>query len=533
MRAPLHRRAAHAAGPHVAGFPAPARHARRAVLAALGTVVALAGLAALAAAPAPAAAQQVVLRGASDPGVDLRLVRLLRGDPLIVTRDTVIGPGDTVSRPMLVLGQVTVRIEGVLLDDLVLVEAGAFIRPGARIEGDAVNINGGLYRSELATVRGAIVDLPFAAYEVVEEEGRLVIVASDAPSPIQLDGVMGLQIPTYDRVNGVTLVWGATLYLPLTGFVQPYVHGEGGWRTELGEPVYGGELGLRAGPFTLAGGYERRAATSDAWVRGDLFNSINYLLSGKDYRDYHQVDRAWTGLTRAFGDEAKSLNGAVGVRFQVEDARSLTGGEPWYILGDSVRPNPAIDEGRIASALVELAFDWLGRQTAADASLVLEQAVHHLDGDFTFARVTLDADLAVHALANHTVQIEVHAQAPLSGDTLPRQRWSFVGGSGTIQTLEFAEFYGDHVVFVETRYVIPLPRQVALPFLGAPELELVHGAGMAWLEGQDRDFRQEVGARLQFFSLYFRYMVDPADSGNADLDIGLSWPFDRAYPWQR
>lgn len=481
----------------------------------------------------PAAAQEVVLRGASDVALDRRLTRLLRADPLVITTDTRIPAGDTIARPVLVLGEVTVIVEGVLLDDLVLVEAGTFIRPGAVIHGDLVNMNGGLYRSELATVRGVIIDLPAAAYQVVEEDGVLVIVASDAPSPLQLDGFMGVQIPTYDRVNGLTAVAGATWHFPMLGEVQPYVHGEIGWRTELGEPVYGGELGFRAGAYALAGGYTRESDTNERWIRGDLMNSLNYLLSGKDYRDYHDVERAWAGLSRQFGDLEKSLFAVVGARLQVEDATSLPGGQPWHILGDSARPNLPIDDGRITSAVAEVAVEWEGIESVAEATLTVEQAMAALDGAFTFGRVTLDADWAVHAFANHTVEMEVHAQAPLDGGTLPRQRWSFVGGSGTLQTLDFAEFYGDRVVFVESAYVIPVSPRLAVPFLGAPDFELVHAAGMAWTEDEKRDLRQEIGARLQFFSLYVRYMFEPTDPSNADLDIGLGWPFARPYPWRR
>lgn len=481
----------------------------------------------------PAAAQEVVLRGASDVALDRRLSRLLRADPLVVTTDTRIPAGDTIARPVLALGEITLIIEGVLLEDLVLVQAGAFVRPGAVIHGDAVNMNGGLYRSELATIRGTIIDLPAAPYEVVEEDGRLVIVATDAPSPLQLDGFMGLHAPTYDRVNGLTAVWGATWWFPMLGSAQPYLHGELGWRTELGDPVYGGEAGLRLGAYTVAGGYTRQSTTNERWIRNDAFNSLNYLLGAKDYRDYHEVERVWAGLQREFGDVEKSLYAVLGARLQRENATSLPGDEPWHIFGDSTRLNPAIDDGRITSAVAELTLEWLGLQTAADGTLTYEHAFDALDGQFTFSRVTLDADWAVQAFANHTVELEIHAQAPLSGGPLPRQRRGFVGGSGTIQTLDFAEFYGDHVVFVESKYVIPMPPRLALPLLGAPDLELVHGAGMAWTEGDERDLRQEIGARLQFFSLYFRYMVEPSDPSNADLDIGLAWPFDPPYPWRR
>ncbi len=500
----------------------------------LGLILVMSG-AAPGAAQEPGAGieREVELRGSSDVALDRRLARLVAADPLIITRDTTIARGDTVPRPVMVLGEVTLILEGVLLDDLVLVQAGAFVRPGAVVGGDLVNIAGGLYRSEIATVRGGIIDLPVAPYEVVEEEGRLVIVASGAPSPLQLDGFRGLRQPTYDRVNGVTVVGGATLWLPMVGSVQPWVRGRAGWRTEPGDPVYGAEVGGRFGANTLAGGYERASATNDDWIRGATMNSLNYLLSGKDYRDYYEARRAWAGLTRRFGDEAKSLFAVLGARFQVEEARSLQGGEPWHILGDSVRTNPPIDDGRITSAITDLTVEWLGLETAAEGTVTFEQAMDAVDGAFSFSRVTLDLDWAMHALFNHTVEIELHAQAPVSGGTLPRQRWGFVGGSGTLQTLDFAAFYGDHILFVETKYIIPMPPRLAIPILGAPDFQLIHGTGMAWTDGEERRLRQEIGARLQFFSLYFRYMLDPSDPANGDLDIGLGWPFDARYPWQR
>lgn len=482
--------------------------------------------------PGPgAAAPEVRLRGASDVAVDRRLERLLGRDPLVITRDTMIPAADTIARPVLVLGEVTIILEGVLLDDLVLVEAGAFVRPGSRVEGDLVNVAGGLYRSELARVGGTILDLPTASYRVIREGRSLVIVGSDAPSPLQLDGVMGLHIPTYDRVNGLTAVWGATLYAPMLGEIQPFLHGEAGWRTELGDPVYGASAGFRWGPYTLEGGHERVSETNERWIRGEPTNSLNYLWSGKDYRNYHEVERSWAEVARVFGDEEKSLFGRLSARLQVEDAGSLPGDDPWHIWGDSVRPNPAIDPGRSTSAVADLMVDWEGLYTTFEGLLTFEQALDLLDGDYTYSRVALTGDWAMQAFANHTLEIELHARVPLSGDPLPRQRWSFVGGSGTIQTMDFGEFAGDHVLYVESKYIVPFPRHLALPVLGAPDIELVHGAGMAWLEGEDRDLVQEIGARLQFFAIYFRYMLRPEDPSMADLDIGVSWPFGGDHPW--
>jgi len=53
------------------------------------------------------------------------------------------------------------------------------------------------------------------------------------------------------------------------------------------------------------------------------------------------------------------------------------------------------------------------------------------------------------AIANHTLEIEANFRGPLPGtETLPLQRWTFVGGSGTLYTFDIAEFRGDRLAFV-------------------------------------------------------------------------------------
>lgn len=469
--------------------------------------------------------------GSSDVAVDRRLAALLAGDPLIITADTLLAPTDTVRRSVLVL-DATLILEGTIAGDLVMVDAGAFIRPRAVVRGDLVNVAGGLYRSELARVDGVILDLPTAPYRVVREPHRIVIVASGGPSALTLDGAFGLTPPTYDRVNGVTATWGARYTLPMVEEVTPSVHAQVGWRTEPGEPTYALSAELRRFATIVDAGHYRGWSTNDAWIRGDLMNSVNYLWDGDDVRDYHEAALSWVGVRREFGDVEKSLAGTYGVRGQVEDATSLRGGHPWHLLGGDVRPNPAIDPGRTTSLVGSLDVVWHGLQTDFEGGIEYEAAREWLDGDFAYDRVAAHGDWAMHALADHTLEIEFFVQQPLGGGTMPRQEWSFVGGTGTLQTVAFAAYHGDRVVFVESKYIIPFPERVAIPILGAPDLQLIHAAGMAWLAGEDRAFQQEVGARLQFFVIYLRYMLDPADVSNNKLDLGLSMPFGTPYPWE-
>lgn len=470
--------------------------------------------------------------GASDVALDRRLTKLLEADPVILTRDTHVLEGDTIRGSILVL-DATLILEGVVLGDLVVVDAGAFVRPSAVVRGDLVNMGGGLYRSELARIGGTIIDLPTASYRVVREPDRIVIVASDTPSPLKLDGFMGFRPPTYDRVNGLTTVWGARYRLPRLGDLTPTIRGRVGWQTQRGDPTYALSGDVRYHATAVEVGYEDGWATNERWIRGDVRNSLNYVWNGKDSRDYYQRERIWAGARRELGDVEKSFYGVLGIRGQREDAESLRAGEPWHLFSGDVRPNLPIDDGRTTSLVASFDVEWHGRETDFVGGVEYEAAREWLDGVFTFDRVAVRGDWAMHALADHTLEIEFFVQQPLGSAELPRQRWSFVGGSGSLQTMAFAQHRGDHVVAVESEYIIPLPERAALPFVGAPVIRLIHAAGMAWTDGEDPAFRQEVGARLDLFALYFRYMLDPADPENSDLDIGLTWPFDSPYPWER
>jgi hypothetical protein len=489
-------------------------------------------LAAATVAGAGASAQDVVLRGAGEVDLDRRLARLLDGDPLIVSRDTMIAAGDTIHRSVLVL-DATIVHEGVILGDLVGVDAGAFVRPYAVVTGDLVNIAGGLYRSEISEVGGRIIDLPTAGYRVLREAGLLVIEATATDSPLELDGLMGLHVPTYDRVNGLTVIWGTAYRLPRIARVEPRVHAQVGWQTQRGDPTYQVDLSLRRGANELSLGHERAWDTNERWIRGDLMNSLGYLWNGGDYRDYHDVERSWAELSRRFADGTRRFRATVAVRGQLEDATSLRAGRPWFLLGsDPPRPNPPIDDGRTTSMVADADVAWNGEQTRFAGRFETEAARQVMGGDFRFGRVRAQGAWAMLAFANHTLAIEYFLQRPLGGETMPRQRWSFVGGANTLHTLPFAEFHGDHVVFVETNYIIPLPDRLALPILGAPRVHLLHAAGMAWTAGDDRPLHQEVGVRLDLGLVFIRYSVVPDDPGVTDLSVGLALPFGRRFPWE-
>jgi hypothetical protein len=479
-----------------------------------------------------AEAQEVVLRGGSDPTLDRRLARVLEGAPLVVSRDTAVARGDTIRGSVLVL-DATIIHEGTITGDLVLVDAGAFVRPGATVGGDILNVAGGLYRSELARVGGRIIDLPTAPYRVTREARSMVIEAVRVDSPFRLDGFMGVHPPGYDRANGLSLVWGGSYEAPAVAGVQARLHGQAGWLTQRGDPTYGVALGLRRGHAELAVGHDRAWDTNERRIRDDLMNSLVYLWNGTDLRDYHEVRRTWAALSRDLLDGTGRLGATIALQARVEDATSLVAGQPWSILSPELRENPAVDDGRITSLAALADVTWAGEQTRFRGSVEYEAARTWRDGEFHFGRLHSTGDWAMLAFANHTLAIDYVLQRPIGDRALPRQRWTFVGGPNTLHTLPLAAHYGDHLAFVETRYVIPMPDHLAVPVLGAARFHLIHAAGMAWTGDDHRSLHQEVGLLVDLAIIHLRYSVVPDDPGTTDFSVSLSWPFDRRYPWER
>ena len=116
-------------------------------------------------------------------------------------------------------------------------------------------------------------------------------------SPISLPLGVGLRIPSYDRVNGLSLPWGPQLAtsdesLELNALVT-YRSNLGKWDPSLEgfiRPGVANELKLFVGRATF---------TNDAWIRSDIVNSLAALFVGSDARNYYRADRAAVRLTRS------------------------------------------------------------------------------------------------------------------------------------------------------------------------------------------------------------------------------------------
>ncbi|NJD10260.1 MAG: hypothetical protein FIB01_07385 [Gemmatimonadetes bacterium] len=502
----------------------------------------------VAALPLPLIAQtSVVLRGRGDPTFDARLRELVREPGRTWwTRDTLIARSDTVREPLLIVGA-TVRLEGTLLGDVVAVGADLFIRPSARVQGAVLNVAGGWYASDLATVSGRLDNRPDAPYAVEHGDAVRIIRGTREPRLLSLAPL----VPGYDRVDAFSPAVRARLLLPAGGRLEPSIETWAGFHSARGRLDGGAAALLARGKTSLALGVERTTLTNDGWIRGPISNAISYLWDGTDVRDYYQARRSWVELRHRLEQGARMTT--VWVRGQVEDAHSLNAGDPWTLFEpDSTRPNRPVDDGRISSLLAGATVSWRRPTFETVLAGATEYAVDAFDSDFIFRSYRLDLAWAMPAFRNHTLEIAAHAQGPLpfgsehpwpvpggqpaSCDcttppaTIPRQRWSHVGGSGTLHTFGDAAFQGSRVLFVESRYGIPLGPSLRLPFLGAPTFELLHAAGMAWTRDASRHLEQNVGFRLRYNLLYLRFLSNPAN-GDIKFNAGVAFPR-RAYAWQ-
>ena len=532
---------------------------RACALAALPSLAA--ALASLAAAP-PLAAQEggrggsatvvttpLVVRDVG-PGEAGRVLRRALAAPHVVLRATerVVLPRDSaIASTVVVVGGADVAVGSDVAGDVIVVGGDLFMHPGGRVRGDAVAIGGGVYASTLARIDGRTLGFRDLTFDLVETESGIALdyrsLLPETRFPVlTLPGAYGVRLPsfgggagpTYDRVNGLSLVVGPRINLDSGRiFLDPLVV----YRSDLGavDPrlLAGASVGRRDSISVAVG---RGTFTNDDWIRNDFWNSVISLASGKDTRNYFRADRAEAYVHRAWEGAFGTLVAFVGGRG--EDAWSvgpsgLDGGTvvpvtsgPWSLAGRDdaldgmLRPNPAIDAGRILSALAGASVEWENaEELAIEGRLVVEQALDAPESFGAFTQVTVDADLRFPTFRSQSFRFQAHGVFT-GPDVAPRQRWSHLGGSGTLPTFDLLEFGGDELLFLESRYNVPI-EALERPLFGTPVVTLRHMLGAAGA-GRLPDFEQNLGVRLSLLLLLrLDYTIDPA-SGDSEFSVGVA-----------
>lgn len=468
------------------------------------------------------------------PGLSGRTLRLILQRPHLVlrgdsTRPLLLGRDTTFDRSVVVLGG-DLTLASHVRGDVVVIGGDLFVRPGARIDGRAIAFGGGVYPSALAVVAGGVFAYRDHTFVPTETADAITLAYQDLERhPVPLVGfpAFGLQMPEYTRVDGLALGWGPTVTIAEGGTViVPSLT----WRTHLGDIDPRVTADIRLGRRTrFHADVGRGTFSNDRWIRANLVNSFTTLLAGVDTRNYFRGDRADVRAERRWETATASYAPFVGARLErawSTGPDSFTTSAPFTITKRDdreriLRPNPPVVYGRIASALAGGSIDWESPQgVAASAALQVEQAFTAPGEASAFTQLSAHLELAFPTFGTQNVDILAHGVAT-AGDA-PPQRWAYLGGNGTLLTLDLLELGGDQLVYVDSRYNIPIDA-IRIPLAGAPLFTIRHAIGSAGV-GRLPTFVQNVGVRLTIAVLRLDYTIDPA-TRDGGFDVSFTMPF--------
>jgi hypothetical protein len=471
----------------------------------------------------------LVTEGEAHPAVAALQEILARRNYLIIERDTVLGREFTTPGDILIL-QGDVRIAGRVGGAIGVVRGSVFLRPGAHVGGPVVVLDGEAYRSALAG-EVEIIEAPIAARaSVVGDDGGYVVTVvlpETERRMVRMPGAFGFGLPTYDRVNGLSLRW-TTALTPTGVETGPSLRGSVVFRSARValEGGFGADVPLGSG-MLLRATAERTTLTNEIWYRSDLTNTLGALFFGSDQRDYYGSDRALVFIERphqrALIAGEHSFAPRAGV--QLSRDRSLPAASPRVVWrrDDGWRPNPEIDDGTIVSAFAGGQYRWRGRNSAAALDVLVEHAPGDA-GDHAFTQALASLGWTMATFLEQSLSVDGFARATLDDVPAPRQRWNTLGGSATLPTLAVGALRGDQVVWVHSVYSAPIA-VLRLGLLGPPSLQLAHAAGTAYATGAPRqpwiqNLGAGVGTRIAFARLY----IDPeAPRESATVVIGLGF----------
>lgn len=478
-------------------------------------------------APMSLGAQQVVVRDAGPAPASDILEHVLAAphavragsERLVLARDS------TVSTSLLVLGRPTYlagRVDG----DVVVVGADLFLRPGADVRGRAVAIGGTVATTALGSVAGGTLSLRDETYDITrEDEGFALrhrdLRAADITPVFSLAGVSGLLMPAYDRVDGLSLPVGVSIASP-GGLVS--LTPTATYRSRLGTVDPGGTLLITPSSrvrLEVTGG--RTTRTNDAWIYSDPVNSLTSFFAGTDTRNYF---RSVGGDARIIGTVDRSsflLEPYIGARHERITPVTATG-DVWSMFerDDTLRmsrPNPLVEKGDITSALAGAEWELYVSDISGHGYLRAEQSFDTPAGTSNFLQFTLHSSIRFPTFGSQSLKVKVHAVAGV-GDATPMSRFVYLGGSGTLTTLDLLEQGGSTLLFVENRYLIPI-EAIQLPVIGAPVLSVRDAFGGAGM-GRLPELQHEVGIGIGVSALHLDVNTAVAGRKRTKVSLGIS-----------
>lgn len=428
---------------------------------------------------------------------------------------------------LIVLGR-SAAIAGLVEGDVIVVGGDLYVRPGARVNGRAVAIGGGVYPSSLAHVgKGSqsFRDNTFAISRTAEEY-RLEYqsLLEHRSPPLLFPVIYGLRAATYDRVNGASILFG-----PAFSFAEGrgQLDALATYRSDLGkiDPSIAGTIQFsRRSRATVAA--QRGTLSNDAWIWSNFVNSLSALVFGADTRNYYRADRAELTVHRLWESTQTQVEPFIGGLAERAWSVGPSAAEqrgPWSLFGrtDTLamwRPNPPVAAGNLASVLAGSAIQWESQELRLRAQSRGEMSVS-APADERFVQLTSDLNVAFPTFGEQEYALDVHWVTTV-GDAPPPQRFVYFGGSGTMPFIDLLSQGGDELLLVDQRYSVPLVN-VRLGILGIPTVLLRHRLGSAGLGGLPA-FEQLIGMGVMLTIFRVELQFDPV-RGEARLTSGFSF----------
>lgn len=485
-----------------------------------------AGLCWLAAPPLAAQQPRAFVRHAA-PGQPGALVAEVLAHPYVIRHEqwnTRLFRGTVIDSSVVVPGS-DATVAATVHGDVLVVGGNLFLWPGAHIDGRAIAIGGRVYDTKAAVVEGGKLSFPTVQIAVDSTAAGYALdyrppAPEESTAPVSLPALYGIRIPSYDRTDGLSLVWGP--HLSLVGDAIQ-VDPTATYRSDLGAVDAHATLDVRLGSdWSIVGDAGRSTLTNDAWIQPSIVNSLAVLVIGRDYRNYWRADRFEGQVVRTFDSEAGQFSLSAGAR--TERDWSVRAGGPWSFSGygsaDGIlRRNPAIEHGRLSSALGEAAGAYTFGEVRVEGSLLVEHAFDAPAGE-RFTQTTLDAALTVPTFGRQSFALRTH-DVLTAGDTAPPQRFAYLGGAGSLPTFDVLSMGGDRLVYVSATYTIPITA-IRLKLIGSPTVALHDALGSAGVGHLPR-FEQDLGVRLGFPAFWVSYDFDPRSHRDA-YSVGLTVP---------
>ena len=328
-------------------------------------------------------------------------------------------------------------------------------------------------------------------------------------------------MPSYDRVDGLSLPVGVLVSLSGGNVeIEPMLT----YRSRLGalDPAVAVRINP-GGPVRFAGraGYFTRS--NETWIYSDLVNSATTFLAGSDTRNYFRSKGGEGRLFALLTRPGLTIEPFVGARYETTSPITAAG-NVYSVKGRKsdekiLRVNPAVESGSIGSGLLGADLSDTTGLVTSRLRAELERSVTTSRGTTNFTQLTLDGRVAFPTFGTQSLHVRAHGVAT-AGNTVPRARYAYLGGSGTLPVVELLEFGGTELLFIESRYMIPLAG-VILPLIGSPVVTLRHIIGSAGVNGLP-SLEQEIGVGLGLSALRFDYTRDAANRRGHKVSIGIS-----------